>query len=189
MEPTDLRELLETLGLSQADFARLIDVTPRAVNLWTSADRAIPGPVAAYLRLLASIPAALRAQEFSRLTKEAIVTDGMFEIVYQGRTGAGTGVLVLMAGRVFGSDGGVLYDGTYEPSSSNSDFLDVYLRCTVPPGIGLVTGVPPQKMTYSFDLSAKIRSRGETRVKVETPYGPVGATVRFLREVPRDLAA
>ena len=117
------------------------------------------------------------------------MSDGMFEIAYQGRSGAGSGVLVLMSGRVFGSDGGVLYDGTYQPSAAGRDFLDVQLRCTVPPGVSLVTGVPEQKMTYAFDIAAKFHSRSETQLKVDTPYGPVVATVRFLRDVPRDLAA
>lgn len=67
MTPDDLRALTDQLGISQVDLSRLIEVMPRAVSIWLSGERAIPGSVVAYLSLLASLPSALRAAEFARL--------------------------------------------------------------------------------------------------------------------------
>lgn len=55
------------LGLSQVDFARLIEVTPRAVSLWMVGERAVPGPVKAYARLLLTAPLSARQIELARL--------------------------------------------------------------------------------------------------------------------------
>ena len=55
---SDLRSYLEEFGLSQADLARLVSVTPRAVSLWMKGDREVPGAVEAYVRLLATLPMA-----------------------------------------------------------------------------------------------------------------------------------
>jgi len=63
MSPDFLRLTLADLALSQVDFARLIEVTPRAVNLWLSGKRAVPGPVKGYLRLFSTMPEKLRKFE------------------------------------------------------------------------------------------------------------------------------
>ena len=56
MQVADFKTALQDLGLSQADFARLVGVTSRAVALWTAGERSIPGPIESYLRLLQSAP-------------------------------------------------------------------------------------------------------------------------------------
>ena len=63
MTAAELRAAVGKLDLSQAQLARLLDVTPRAINTWLSGTRPVPGPVAAYLRLFASTPLAVRLAE------------------------------------------------------------------------------------------------------------------------------
>src|ERR1700751_761213 len=115
MTGNDLKAILIELGISQADFARLIGVTPRAVTLWMADERAIPGPADAYLRLLGLLPPNLRQVELSRLKQKGTgMRDGMFGITFQGQQGAGMGVLIFDNGRVYGTDTeGVRYDGEY----------------------------------------------------------------------------
>jgi hypothetical protein len=185
MDAQDLRLTLDELGISQAEFSRLIDDTPLAVSLWLSEEREIAGPVAAYLQLLVSLPRGLQAKELARIRKEdPAMYEGMYRFDYQGKEGAGLGVLILARGRAFGSDGGVQYDGTCEPSAAQPGYVDVHLQLTVPPGVPLVQGVPAQPVAYSFDLDCSFAARGVTGFRVETPFGPVQGEVTFLRSVP-----
>ena len=183
----ELRASLDSLGISPTEFAKLIGVTPRAVSLWLAEDREFPGPAAAYLRLFCSLPRAMQAKEIARIRQEdPAMYEGMYSFQFQGAQGNGLGVLVLSGGRVFGSDGGVRYDGSYEPSQSRAAHVDVKVHLTVPPGVGLVQGVPPQTMTFGFDLNCTFATRGTTNVTVPTPYGPVAGVVTFLRDIPNN---
>lgn len=186
MDATTFRTILFKLGVSQAQFAEFINVTPRALTFWLSGDHDVPGAVAAYLSLVMSLPPAMLAREAARMRKEnTTMFDGMYGFAYQGVSGVGSGTIVLDRGRIFGHDGGVQYDGAYAPSSQGPGHLDINLRLTVPPGIALVQGVPPQPHQYSFDLTCTIRAQGASDVQIATPYGPVGAHVRFLRPLPQ----
>jgi hypothetical protein len=185
MTASELKSALDGLGISQVEFARLIDVTPRAVSLWLAEDREFSGPAAAYLRLFCSLPRAVQAKEIARIRQEdSTMYEGMYSVEFQGVAGRGLAALVLTGGRVFGSDGGVLYDGNYQPNPSRPGYVDAKVHLTVPPGISLVQGIPPQPMTYGFDLGCTFAVRGKTSVTVQTPYGPVQGTVSFLRDVP-----
>src|SRR6186713_450742 len=105
MTPAELRAFLTEMHLSQADFARLVDVTPRAVTLWMSGERAISGPAAAYVRVFRLLPPNYRQVELSRLKEPgAGMRDGWFAISFRGPRGTGVCILVLDAGRVYGSD-------------------------------------------------------------------------------------
>jgi hypothetical protein len=189
METRELEKKLADLGLSTSEFARLVGVTPRAVNLWISGEREIPGPVRAYFRLFSSLPKAAQAKELASLRDEDPKSfEGMYSIAFRGRDGEGVGILVLMGGRIFGSDGSVSYDGRYEPSSKQPGFVDASLRLTVPPGVSLVTSKRPQPAAYWFDLRVSIAVRSPTSLKVETPYGQVHVTVDYLRDIPPELA-
>jgi DNA-binding transcriptional regulator YiaG len=64
MNAAELRSILSALGLSQVDLARLILISPRAVNLWATGERVVPGPVAAYLRLILSLPPRSASKRF-----------------------------------------------------------------------------------------------------------------------------
>jgi predicted transcriptional regulator len=189
MNPHELVDALSNLGLSKSDLAKLIRVTQRAVNLWCSGNREIPGPVIAYLTLLQSLPAALQAEEISKIQENSMKYDGMYEISYSGRSGYGTCVLILMSGQVFGHDGGVLYDGTYEPDTDDPALMNLKLQLTVPPGVALVQGVPAQPAEYKFPLNVTVPARGTANLKVVTPYGPVSCSMRFVRRLPEQLAA
>lgn len=55
MTGSGLRAELAALRLSQVDFAGLLFVTPRAVHLWLTDERKIPGPVIAWLAIFKSL--------------------------------------------------------------------------------------------------------------------------------------
>ncbi|MEE3626260.1 hypothetical protein UCD39_20130 [Nitrospirillum sp. BR 11752] len=187
MNADDLRSLLGEVGLSQVDFAHLIDVTPRAVNLWATGQREIPGPAASYLRLLNSLPENMRMLELSRLKEgHEMAPEGMYGVAFAGIAGTGQGVLVVNNGVAYGYDvGGGKYDGTYT-SSKSPGYFDLRLRVTVPPGTSLVQGAPIQPMEYAFDINCSLKARAETIVDVLTPVAPtpVRAHIQFLRDVP-----
>jgi transcriptional regulator with XRE-family HTH domain len=185
MNASELRNALMELGLGQAQFARLVEVTPRAVSLWLAGEREIPGPVEAYLNLLSSLPKALFVKELARLKQEVSdMYEGMYLFSYHGQKGGGHGLLVLMNGAVFGYDGGVHYDGSYQPSASTPGNVDVNLHMTIPPGVALVQGVPPQPMSYGYDLDCSFNPNETTNLMVQTPFGPVQATIRLARKLP-----
>ena len=190
MNSKDLRAALAALGLSQGALARLLGVTTRTVNFWAVEDRALPGPVAAYLQLLHSLPKTLQAKELARLNMEnPPMYEGMYAFDYAAGHGTGTGVLVAVKGQVFGSDGDVQYDGFYGPSPDGDGMMNLHLRVTVPPGVPLVTGIPPLPTAYGFGLDLKVNPRGGTAGTVNTPTGPVDVVVRYLRSLPSELAA
>ena len=54
MTSTELKQNLKTLGWSQAELARRIDVTPTAVSRWCRG-RKVPGSVAKYVELAVSV--------------------------------------------------------------------------------------------------------------------------------------
>ena len=56
MTSTDLKATLSRLGLSQAEAARLLGVTPTAVTRWVQGTRAVPGPVVRLVRLVETVP-------------------------------------------------------------------------------------------------------------------------------------
>jgi DNA-binding transcriptional regulator YiaG len=185
METTELKQIIDNLGLSQTDLANLVGVTPRAVNMWLSQEREVAGPVVAYLRLLSSLPRTFQTKELARIREEdPKMYEGMYKFAFQGAAGNGLGVLVLSRGKVFGSDGGVQYDGTYEPNDSRPGHVDVRLHLTVPPGVPLVQGVPPQPVAYNFDLGCSFPARGSAPIALQTPFGPVNVQVEFIRQVP-----
>lgn len=67
MTGTELRIILEDLGMLQAELARLLGVTPRAVNLWATEKRSVPRAVIAYLGLFKRMSTARQAQEILRV--------------------------------------------------------------------------------------------------------------------------
>src|SRR5438128_378669 len=129
MEAIRLRTTLMSLGVNQAQFADFIKVSPRALGFWLSGEHEVPGAVAAYLNLVMSLPPAMLAREAARMRKENVTMfDGMYSIAYTGAQGSGHAALILDRGRVYGHDGGVEYDGTYRPSSSQPGLLDIDLH-------------------------------------------------------------
>lgn len=70
MKENIVRTTLDKLDLSPSSFAKLVGVTPRAVSLWLSGHREVPGPVCAYVRLLLSLPPHLRRREIENTLVE-----------------------------------------------------------------------------------------------------------------------
>ena len=54
MTPTELRAILDSLGLTQTGAAPILGVSPRAIRAWASGFRNIPEPLAKLLRLMAA---------------------------------------------------------------------------------------------------------------------------------------
>lgn len=115
--------------------------------------------------------------------------DGLYLVEFEGAAGTGLAALVFMNGIVFGHDGGVRYDGTYEPSAHQPGFMDVRLNLVVPPGVELVMGVPAQPAEYNFDINVRLPARGHMPLTTDTPYGQVAFQIRYLRPIPENLAA
>jgi hypothetical protein len=186
MISNDLKTALAELGITQADFARLINVTPRAVALWMADERAIPGAAEAYVRLLRLLPPNLRQVELSRLIqKGTAMRDGMFGITFQGQQGAGMGVLVFDNGRVYGTDTeGVRYDGEYLFNESTG-LADVKLKVTFPPDVKAVFGIS-NPYEWAFDVTTKFDPKQQSgALAVNTSLGkPINAQFRFLRVLP-----
>jgi hypothetical protein len=147
--------------------------------------------VVAYLRLLESLPTALRVQELKRLSEEnSPMFEGMYSVEYSGKDGGGISILVVMDGIVFGSDGGVNYDGIYEPDPADPSRVLFDLKLTVPPGVSLATGYPAQPFEYSFKVQVSVPAGGEASGPIVTGVGePLYCTLRFLRHLPSTLAA
>jgi DNA-binding transcriptional regulator YdaS (Cro superfamily) len=179
----ELRAFLTTLNLTQADFARLIGVTARGVNLWMTEERAIPGPVAAYARLLAVLPEDLRQDEFNRLkVRSTAMRDGMFGITFQGREGSGMGIMIFDSGRVCGTDTeGVRYDGGYAYDEA-SGFVDVKIKVTFPPNVRAVFGIS-HPYEWAFEVTTRFDPNKDSgALQVATSMGqPLQAQYKFLR--------
>lgn len=62
----DLARALRTLEVSQLEFARMIGVPASRVGVWIRENHDVPGPVAAYVRLLVSLPPHTRSPEILR---------------------------------------------------------------------------------------------------------------------------
>jgi Helix-turn-helix len=186
MTGNDLKAILIELGISQADFARLIGVTPRAVTLWMADERAIPGPADAYLRLLRLLPPNLRQVELSRLKQKGTgMRDGMFGITFQGQQGAGMGVLIFDNGRVYGTDTeSVRYDGEYI-FNELSGVADVKVKVTFPPNVKAVFGIS-NPYEWAFDITTTFNPKQNSgALAVKTSLGkPVNAQYVFLRSLP-----
>lgn len=186
MTSNDLKAILMEIGITQADFARLIGVTPRAVTLWMADERAIPGPAEAYVRLLRLLPPNLRQVELSRLRQKGTgMRDGMFGITFQGQQDASMGVLIFDNGRIYGTDTqGVRYDGEYLFNES-SGLADVKIKVTFPPNVQAVFGIS-NPYEWAFDVTTTFNPKQNSgALSVKTSIGqPINAKYVFLRSLP-----
>jgi hypothetical protein len=157
MTGTDLRAALVRLGVSQVAFARLAGVSTRAVTLWLSEERPIPGPVEAYVRVLSLTPESVRAAEIQRFDEsEQSMREGLYTVEYvstdTGKPLAGYGALIFDNGRVYGGDPvGGLYNGEYIYNPANGT-ANVNVKLTFPPGGVAVFGV---SLPYEWSVEAE----------------------------------
>jgi hypothetical protein len=186
MTGENLKSVLRELEITQADFARLVGVTSRAVTLWGAGERPIPGPVEGYIRLLRLLPTNLRQIELSRLKqKGTAMRDGIFGITFQSRQGAGMGMLIFDNGRVYGTDTeGVRYDGEYI-FNEISGLADVKVKITFPPNVKAVFGIS-NPYEWAFDVTTAFNPKQNSGpLAVRTSLGqPINAQYIFLRSLP-----
>jgi hypothetical protein len=186
MTGDELKTVISEASLSQADFARLVGVTSRAVALWISEGRAIPGPAEGYLRLFLLLPANLRQVELGRLRERGTpMRDGMYGITFQGHQSAGMGVLVFDAGRVYGTDTqGVKFDGEYL-FNQTTHRADVKIKVTFPPNVISVFGVS-NPYEWAFDVTTSLDPKlNSGALEVGTSIGQsLNAQYVYLRALP-----
>jgi transcriptional regulator with XRE-family HTH domain len=117
MSQSALKPKLAKLGLRQSDLARLIDVSPRTVNLWATGAQSLPGAVDGYLRLLEAAAPNVRKAELDRLDDHSKHLDeGIYGIFYSSPAAGehGYGMAVLLRGKIAGGDAhGVQFSGSY----------------------------------------------------------------------------
>ncbi len=112
--------------------------------------------------------------------------EGFYSVTFAGHADYGFGIIILDTGVVIGADvGGVLYDGIYD-FNHKTEMLDVSVTLTVPPGVPLVMGVPPQTIEYKFKIVTSLpRTLGnETPITIDTPSGPVNVIFKKIRDFP-----
>jgi hypothetical protein len=186
MTSDELEAALAELGITQADFARLIGVTSRAITLWVAEQRSIPGPAEAYLRVLQLLPQNLRQVELNRLKQKGTgMRDGMYGISFQGQQGVGMGVLIFENGRVYGTDTqGVRYDGEYLYGESTG-LADVKIKVTFPPNVRAVFGIS-NPYEWAFDVTTSFNPKQNSGpLTVKSSVGqPINAQFVFLRTLP-----
>ncbi len=189
MTAADLRIILAKLDLSQAQLARLLDVTPRAMTTWLSGMRPVPGPVAAYLRLFAATPAAVRLAEVQRINEsESTMRDGVYSVSYfssdTGQLLAGQGVVVFDSGKLYGGDTiGGRYDGDYEYHPASGQ-VAVRAALTFPAHIPAVFGpaLPYEWKVQAFSTFDPTQSAPVT-LSIADGH-TVTVTFTFIRELP-----
>jgi hypothetical protein len=186
MSPDELRLALANLGISQVDFARLINVTPRAISLYLGKEREIPGAVEAYIRLLGSLPMGQRQAELTRMNIGVrTMKDGMYKIDYVGKSGSGYATLIFEGGRIFGADvAHGQYDGHYEVNS-RTGLVDISVRVMMPANTPSVIGIV-QPFDWMLDVKASMNpARDSDNIQVTNNLGaPLAARYEFLRSLP-----
>ena len=187
MNGSSLKTRIADLGLSQAEFASALDVTPRAISMWLSEERPVPGPVQAYLRLLQACPSSVQAFELNRFRKKGnAMKNGMYGIEFQAVDGDGKAALVFKDGLIFGVDeGGASYDGSYVLNEATG-MADLDIKVTMPPNVPSVLGIM-NPYTWILDLKASLNpTQDRGGVSVQGPAGPLPINVQFayLRGLP-----
>lgn len=190
MSASGLRDLLDLLGLKQAELARLIDVSPRTVSLWATGEISLPGPVAAYLRVLQLLPAAALAGELKRIKgRSKMMDEGIYSLEYRTDAGPdheiGSALAALRNGKILGSDcwGGV-FMGSYE-FDPESERNTVHLRFRVPPDGRLVTGFTAGPDGATVDIVGSFeRAAPVTKARAEIAGQPLDVTMTYIGPLP-----
>ncbi|HKZ95410.1 MAG TPA: helix-turn-helix domain-containing protein [Hyphomicrobiaceae bacterium] len=185
-----LKDVLERLGLRQAELAKLLDVSPRTVSQWATGDTALPGPVAAYLRVLQMAGPAAVTEELGRLKgRSKMFDEGIYGLTYKGeylgQHEAGQGLAVLRNGKILGSDrwGGV-FAGSYEYDPVN-ETNRMHVRIEVPPEGTLVTGFSAGTKGATLDIvGAFERAAPVASAVVDVGGRPVEIELTYLGPLP-----
>lgn len=189
MDGSGLKQAIEAIGITQADLARLLGVTARAVNLWAMGDRPVPGPVEAYTRLLQVLTPNLRQAELSRLhVKEPRMRNGMYGIYFKIGTHpgqSGVGMLNFEDGVIYGVDEArVRYDGGYTINAQGQ--AEILLKVTYPPNVIAIFGTS-NPYEWSIEVQAIIDpNKEEGDMFARTSLGQIiPAHYTFMRPLPQ----
>lgn len=187
-----LKDTLERLGLKQAEFARLIKMSPRSVSLWATGESPLPGPVAAYLRVLQLLPADARADELRRVQgRSKMIDEGLYSVEYRSAVPcssdgeSGSALAVFRNGKILGSDRwGAVFMGSYE-FDPVSEINAVHLRLHVPPRGQLVTGFAAGPEGAVLEISGQFdRAAPLARTVAEIGGKPLEVTMTYLGALP-----
>jgi len=186
MTNDELKICLAALGISQVELSRLIGVTARAVSLWMTGDRAIPGPAQAYVRLLQTLPMSLRQIELNRLKERTMnVRDGIYDVRFMSTHDAGHGVFIMDGGRVYGGDvNGCEYNGDYT-FNEVTGCTDIAIKLTFEPHSESVFGMS-NPYEWSIDATTSmVPEQKKGRIKVVTSMGnEIFAEYNYMRSLP-----
>ncbi|MHC2797182.1 putative transcriptional regulator [Mesorhizobium jarvisii] len=179
MTGNELKQVINELRLSQAEFARLVGVTVGAVSQWLSEVRTIPGPVESFVGLFMRLPSTIREFELTQLQKGAnIMRNGMYLIHFTGSNGDGYATLTFQDGIVYGFDSGFArYDGTCNVEANGMADIDV--RVTMPPNVKSVVGgvIHPFEWTLAVQAQMNVnQERGNHRCQ-HRPWPQSDSTV------------
>lgn len=184
-----LRGILDQLGLKQTELARLLDVSSRTVSLWATGETALPGPVAAYLRVVRSRPDVLHL-ELKRLEgREKMLDEGIYGFTYKGEhmgvLDGDSALAVLRNGKILGSDrAGGVFAGSYEYDGVN-ELNKVHVRMQVPPEGELVTGYAAGPDGAILDIAGNFqRAEPFSKAVIEVAGRPVEITLSYLGPLP-----
>ncbi len=190
MSEQSLKSTLERLGLRQTEFARLIEVSPRTVSVWATGDARLPGPVAAYLRVLNMLSPSERAEEFKRLKgRDKMFDEGLYRLNYAGHDNAEAtsddALAVLRNGKILGSDRwGGLFTGSYEFDAS-VETNKLHVRLQVPPGGILVNGFAAGPDGATVDIVGDFeRAAPVSKTTVEIAGKPIELQLTYLGGLP-----
>ena len=190
-----LKDTLDRLGLKQVELARLLAVSPRTVSLWATGETALPGPVSAYLRVLALAGPAIVAAEVQRLGwRSKMFDEGIYGVTYRGRARnhscdqdqpGGEALAVLRNGKILGSDRwGGIFSGSYE-FDPVAGLNKVHVRIDVPPDGELITGFAAGPKGATFDIVVSLeRATPKAAATVSVAGEPVDVEFSFLGPLP-----
>ncbi len=185
MNKNELKNAMSALGLSSISLAKLLDVTPRAVSMWLTGERSVPGPAVAYLNLFSKLPPSQQQLEIQKSELEKLtMRDGLYQLEFAGPNGSGYGVLIFEDGRIYGSDVGAgKWDGTYTMNPTTK-LADLKLRVEMPAGEQSVLG-PAQSFSWNVDVTATMDPANDVgAINAQTNLGPATAKYKFMRSLP-----
>lgn len=192
MSSISLKQTLDRLGLKQSEFARLIGMSTRSVSLWATGESSLPGPVAAYLRVLELLPAETRAEELKRVQgRSKMIDEGLYNIEYRAKAPhcdgdeLGSALAVLRNGKILGSDRwGAVFQGSYEYDQVARKNA-VHLRLHVPPEGELVTGFEAGPEGAIVEVVGQFeRAAPVSRAMANIAGQPLEVTMTYLGALP-----
>lgn len=190
MSNQTIKSSLERFGLKQSELAQLLDVSARTVSIWATGSTPVPGPVAAYLRILRAAGPLVLDQELRRLTRRSKSLDeGIYNLCYRGedrglREG-GEAFAVLRGGKITGTDrGGTVFSGSYEFDAVR-ETNRVHVRLTVPPQGLLVTGFAAGPEGAAIDIVGTCeRASPVSTLVVDLAGRPIEVRLTYLAPLP-----